>query len=307
MAPLDSTSSTAPAWQAALGEVRRAGQRMSEAEADDPAALAEVAAHLRRAWGLLGVELLGSADDDAAVAALAERIHAPTLAGEELARRLVFAEPDGDEATRLLRTPGLAQGLRLELGALRRAADEFAARRDGSAITGMGLLFAVTTLLAFAPLIGDIGGTVTAPWRGLYYDNERFEGDPRERFDRTIEFDFGKDSPIRGVGVDAFSIRWDTCIAIEEDTKVRFELASDDGSRLYIDGERIIDNWGDHGTETRNGSATLEAGSHHMMIEYYEARHGANIALRASFDSDKLETIPVDMLTAPLDGDDPCP
>jgi hypothetical protein len=302
MASLDS-----PAWQAAIVEVRRAEQLL----AADPVPVVEVAQHLEHAWAQLYRALHGgAAAEDAAVAELAERYHVPALAGEPLARRLVFAEPGSEEAAAICEAPGLAAelvaGLGLEAAVVKRAAEEVASRRDGSAWVGIGLVGAAAVLLAFAPLIGDLGGTVTAPWRGLYYDNGKFEGEPRERFERSIDLDFGKESPMRGIGVDDFSIRWDTCLVLEEETKVRFELSSDDGSRLLVDGEQVVDNWGDHGKETRGGSVTLGAGVHHVELEYYEARHGANVALGASFDASKPESIPVEMLVAPGDGEDPC-
>lgn len=295
-----------PAWQTAIAEVRRAEQLL----ASDPAAVVEVAQHLELAWAQLYRELHGVGGEDAAVAELAQRYHVPTFAGESLARRLVFAEPGSDEVAAICDAAGsstaLATGLGLEAAVLRRAADEVASRRDGSAWVGLGLVGAVAVLLAFAPLIGDLGGTVTAPWRGLYYDNGKFEGEPRERFERSIEFDFGKDSPMRGIGVDDFSIRWDTCLVLEEDTKVRFELTSDDGSRLLVNGESVVENWGDHGKETRGGSITLPAGTHHLALEYYEARHGAFMSFGASFDASKPASIPVEMLVAPSGGEDPC-
>lgn len=303
MAALDPPSGSAPAWQAAITEVRRAQQLL----ADDPAAVAEVAAHLRHAWTHLYRELHGAAPEDEAVAELADRFHAPTFTGEALARRLVFAHPEGDEMAALCDAPELPAGLGLEAEVLERAAQEVAARRDGSAWVGLGLAFGVMVLLAFAPLIGDIGGTVTAPWRGYYYDNAKFEGEPRERFERNIEFEFGKESPMRGIPADGFSIRWDTCLTLEESTKIRFELSSDDGSRLLVNGEELVDNWGDHGTETKHGSIALEAGVHHLEVEYYEARHGADMKLLASFDSEKPATIPVELLAAPGEGEDPCP
>jgi PA14 domain len=305
MAPLDSSSGSVPAWRAALTEVHSAEQQL----AVDPVALVEVAQQLRRAWGYLYRELHPRetvAAADKAVAELAERFHVPTFAGEQLARRLVFMDPASDEVAALCDAPELVTGLGLEAAVLRRAADEVAARRDGSAWVGLMLGGAVAVLLAFAPLIGDLGGTVTAPWRGHYFGNGKFEGEPRERFERSIELDFGKDSPMRGIGVDDFSIRWDTCLRIEEETKVRFELTSDDGSRLLVNGESVVDNWGDHGTETRGGSVTLPAGVHYVELEYYEARHGANVKLLATFDASKPATIPVEMLVAPGEGDEPC-
>lgn len=301
MTSVDSSSEVA--GQSVIAEVGRAEALLAE----DPAAVAEVARHLHEAWTRLHRELYGSAGEDQAVAELADRYHVPTFAGEAIARRLVFSDPESDEAATLADAPELPEGLALEAAVLRRAAEEIGSRRDGSAWTGIGLVSAVAVLLAFAPLIGDLGGTVTAPWRGLYYGNNKFEGEPREKFERTIELDFGKESPLRGIGVDDFSIRFDTCMWIEEETKARFELTSDDGSRLYVDGELLVDNWGDHGKETRGGSTTLTAGMHYLEVEYYEARHGANVALLASLDGGKPATIPVELLTTPGDGSEPCP
>ena len=34
---------------------------------------------------------------------------------------------------------------------------------------------------------------------------------------------------------------------VERLARITFRLASDDGSRLYIDDDEIIDNWGEHG------------------------------------------------------------
>jgi len=50
-----------------------------------------------------------------------------------------------------------------------------------------------------------------------------------------------------------------------------FELASDDGSRLTVDGRRVIDNDGVHPTTRRAGTIELAAGVHPIVIEYFEA------------------------------------
>jgi hypothetical protein len=301
MASVDTSS--LPPWRASIAEVDRAEALLAE----DPAAVAEVARHLHEAWAQLHRELYGHAEADPAIAQLADRYHAPTFAGEAIARRLVFADPESDEAATLADAPELPVGLAREAAVLRRAAEEIGSRRDGSAWIGIGFVITVMVLLAFSPLIGDLGGTVTAPWRGAYYGNSKFEGEAREKFERTLELEFGKDSPLRGIGADDFSIRFDTCLRIDEETKARFEITSDDGSRLYVDGEMVVDNWGDHGTETRTGSTTLAPGMHHVEVEYYEARHGANLKVQASLDGGKPAPIPVELLAAPGEGDEPCP
>lgn len=49
-----------------------------------------------------------------------------------------------------------------------------------------------------------------------------------------------------------------------------FYLNSDDGSRLYINGELIIDHDGCHSAMSRSGQAMLQAGWHRIRIEYFE-------------------------------------
>ncbi|MFW5876635.1 MAG: PA14 domain-containing protein [Myxococcota bacterium] len=58
-----------------------------------------------------------------------------------------------------------------------------------------------------------------------------------------------------------------------------FRLLSDDGSKLWIDGELIIDNDGQHPPEDKTGSIELEAGEHEIVVEYFQGpRH--HIALQ---------------------------
>jgi hypothetical protein len=50
-----------------------------------------------------------------------------------------------------------------------------------------------------------------------------------------------------------------------------FYLGSDDGSRLWIDGELCIDNWGDHGHEELNCTKIYTSSeTHDFRIDYYE-------------------------------------
>lgn len=327
MAPLTPSSTSVPPWKAANEELTQAERMLDEASPP----LTEVARHLCQAWTHLWraygpayervygrvsertaetAASTGDSDDEdqrhEAVAQMAGLLNAPVLAGQAAARRLVFGDPHGASAEALSEAPAVRQGLQLEAAAIRHALEEVSARRDGSAWVGLGLGFLVLVLVAFAPLIGDIGGTVTTPWRGLYYDNDKFEGTPRERSDRLLSFDFGREPPIRGISKDRFSIRWDTCLRIEEEGSVRFQLSSDDGSRLYVDGEKLIDNWGDHGTKSKSGRLDVEPGVYYLEVEYYEAKHGANVKLEMALGTDKLEVVPVDMIQAPGDGEDPC-
>ncbi len=50
----------------------------------------------------------------------------------------------------------------------------------------------------------------------------------------------------------------------------RFALTSDDGARLYLDGQLIVDNDGMHPPETREGSLQLATGVHRMRVSYFQ-------------------------------------
>ena len=63
---------------------------------------------------------------------------------------------------------------------------------------------------------------------------------------------------------------------------VTFTIGSDDGSQLYLDGSKIIDNWGGHSYRTRSVTVNLTPGKHDLRLRYYEWTTYA----RVSFDCD---------------------
>ena len=56
-------------------------------------------------------------------------------------------------------------------------------------------------------------------------------------------------------------------------------LTSDDGSRLWIGDDLVVDNDGVHGMRTVRGTAALAAGKHRLRIEYFEATRSAGLVL----------------------------
>ena len=67
-----------------------------------------------------------------------------------------------------------------------------------------------------------------------------------------------------------FGIRLRGRIKIETAGTYTFKLNSDDGSRLYINGNLVIDNDGLHGMSAKSGSAMLTAGFHDVEIGYFQ-------------------------------------
>lgn len=59
----------------------------------------------------------------------------------------------------------------------------------------------------------------------------------------------------------------------------RFRLTSDDGSRLTINGARVIDHDGRHGATSKESSIDLQAGSHLVLVEHFDAGGGRSLVL----------------------------
>jgi glucose/arabinose dehydrogenase len=65
-----------------------------------------------------------------------------------------------------------------------------------------------------------------------------------------------------------FTARWRGFLLVEKSGEYTFSTASDDGSRLLIDGKVVVDNWGDHSWGKKSGSTHLSFGTHPIEIQY---------------------------------------
>jgi predicted esterase len=61
-----------------------------------------------------------------------------------------------------------------------------------------------------------------------------------------------------------------------------FYTASDDGSKLYINGQQIVNNDGMHGLQERSGSVQLTAGLHPIKVTYFEKYSGEQLSVSYS-------------------------
>lgn len=107
------------------------------------------------------------------------------------------------------------------------------------------------------------------PWTGQYYNNETLTDPPAlVRTDDSIDFDWGYGSPDPSINVDHFSVRWTTTITTPAGS-YRFMMGSDDGSRLWIDDQLIMDHW-DECCTYWYADVELEAGPHEVRMEMHE-------------------------------------
>ena len=69
---------------------------------------------------------------------------------------------------------------------------------------------------------------------------------------------------------DEFALRFTGMVQVPKTGKYTFSIASDDGSRLYLDDKLLIDNDGLHGMVEKTGAVDLAAGSHPIVVTYFD-------------------------------------
>ncbi|MFQ5528811.1 MAG: family 20 glycosylhydrolase [Gemmatimonadota bacterium] len=77
-----------------------------------------------------------------------------------------------------------------------------------------------------------------------------------------------------------FGLVFDGYVNVPEDGVYEFELASDDGSRLTIGSEIVVDHDGLHGMSARTGQIALRQGLHSLHLSFFQAGGGVGLALR---------------------------
>lgn len=79
---------------------------------------------------------------------------------------------------------------------------------------------------------------------------------------------------------DNFYLQATGYLFLEKDDNVVFQLGSDDGSKLWIDGQQIIDNDGAHGMSPKEAEIALRAGYHPIRLDYFQGGGGRGIVLK---------------------------
>lgn len=116
-------------------------------------------------------------------------------------------------------------------------------------------------------------------WRGEYWNNQSLSGTPVLcRNDVNLDFDWSSSSPASVVPSDHFSARWTRSIYYNAG-RYRFHLKGDDGIRLWVDGNLIINQWRDQGFTEYTADIDLTAGNHNIKVEYYENGGAAAVKL----------------------------
>jgi len=114
-----------------------------------------------------------------------------------------------------------------------------------------------------------------------YYDNKELAGTPKAvKVENVVDHEWVQTPSVEGIGQDNFSVRWTGVVRPTKTDIFKFTVKGDDGYRLFINGEKVIDYWSDHGNLEKSTLIKLVAGKEYSIkLEYYEGGGDAAIVL----------------------------
>jgi len=131
----------------------------------------------------------------------------------------------------------------------------------------------------------------------IYFDNKDFTGASISRIDPTINFNWGSGSPDSSIDGNTFSTRWTGKILPQFSEAYTFYTTTDDGVRLFVNNQLIVDNWVNQSVTEKSGTIGLLAGQKYdIKMEYFENKGRAVAELRFSSPSVPKQIIPTSSL-----------
>ena len=114
-----------------------------------------------------------------------------------------------------------------------------------------------------------------------YFNNVYLEGEPvLTKIDDSINFSWTLYSPGRPVNHDFYSARWTGFLKAPEGGTFKIGLDGDDGFRLYINNQLVIDNWQKQTYSTKLANYHFEKGKEYKIrVEFFEPVGNGHIKL----------------------------
>ena len=134
---------------------------------------------------------------------------------------------------------------------------------------------------------------------GTYFNNPDFTGETVRRLDPTVNFEWGAGSPAAAIGADTFSARWTGQVATETSGTYTFYTGTNDGVRLWVNGQLLINKWVNQAYTEWSGSINLTAGQRYAIkMEFFEGTGNAAARLMWSGPGVAKQVIPSGRLFA---------
>jgi hypothetical protein len=134
---------------------------------------------------------------------------------------------------------------------------------------------------------------------GDYFNGLAFNNLAVQRTDPFIDFNWNLGSPAPGVSNEQFSIRWTGFVQPRYSEVYTFHVTADDGCRLWINNQLLIDKWRDDSGSAVSGSVALTGGQRYAIrLEYYENSVYARAKWEWESASQNREVVPTGVLFA---------
>ena len=159
----------------------------------------------------------------------------------------------------------------------------------------LSVFFTIFCLIVFAPATkADETTTWKVDWYEVLTDTGTFGNYLGTQYWYSGEFDRNwGDGVLYGGRTNYTGFKATAWVYVASDRYVLITIGSDDGSRLYVDSDLIIDHWGTHRYSTRSSYIYLTKGKHLLELHYYEWTGDARVSFAVDDDSILQQSSPI--------------
>lgn len=147
----------------------------------------------------------------------------------------------------------------------------------------------------------DLPPPPTTGWTARYFDGRQFEKPVATRPENSINYEWAG-APLPELFPDHFSVKWSGLITPAFSETYTFSIAADNGTRLWVDGQLVSNNWDIVGGEDRGWNTVkvpLTAGKPvSILLDYYQVVGGASAALYWDSPGQPWQLVPGTAITA---------
>lgn len=138
------------------------------------------------------------------------------------------------------------------------------------------------------------------------FDDGHLLGDVEHTIDQVTpantNWNTGNPGDLGMTAADDFSVRWSGQFRIDVAGTFTFRYVTDDGQRLWIDGQRVLDAWDDTTHDQTTAAITLGVGWHDLVVDQTERGGGAVASLTVASGPELVnQALPLDRLR-PVEG-----
>lgn len=141
---------------------------------------------------------------------------------------------------------------------------------------------------------------------GEYFDNADLTNPKGTRIDAQVDFSWpALSSPDPAIDSESFSVRWTGQVQPLHSETYTFYTKTDEGVRLWVNGQLLIDHWGNHTSAEDSATISLEAGKKYdLRMEFFDETGDAEARLLWSSASQEKQVIPQERLFPPAKATD---